>query len=277
MKNFFEFIGFSATALLAGFLVFSYVGKQKNASAPSASLLTEMNSEQEDSEQPRMKTISGKKSKGAAASDNERVSAAPSPRNTPAAPADANVEEKLRTLLDNRSIVESLAAKWKQPVANAADENTNKAAALLAHAIIQSYLGVYTARDLQRDAVAHAGDQVKSPENAAKGYPYAWSVGKLMSRYNLQQLYPAPPPPVRTAAAKVVTRPATAASGSNPVAAKISKPVAQTPPGEAGVREMVARENGFSSWSGLQRLADAETKKKAEKRFKSLMMATRIK
>jgi len=191
MKNFFEFIGFSATALLAGFLVFSYVGKQKNASAPSASLLTEMNSEQEDSEQPRMKTISGKKSKGAAASDNERVSAAPSPRNTPAAPADANVEEKLRTLLDNRSIVESLAAKWKQPVANAADENTNKAAALLAHAIIQSYLGVYTARDLQRDAVAHAGDQVKSPENAAKGYPYAWSVGKLMSRYNLQQLYPA--------------------------------------------------------------------------------------
>ena len=275
MKNFFEFIGFSATALLAGFLVFSYVGKQKNATAPAASLLTEMNSEQEGSEQPQMKTISGKKSKGIATSNNEQVSAAPSPRNTPAAPTDANVEEKLRTLLDNRSIVESLAAKWKQPVANAADENTNKAAALLAHVIIQSYLGVYTNRDLQRDAVAHAGDQVKSLENAAKGYPYAWSVGKLMSRYNLQLLYPAPPPPVRTAAAKVVTRPA--AASSNSVAAKVSKPMAQTPPSEAGVREMVAKENGFSSWSGLQRLADADTKKKAEKRCKSLMMATRIK
>ena len=43
-----------------------------------------------------------------------------------------------------------------------------------------------------------------------------------------------------------------------------------------GSREMTAKEFGFSTWQGLQFLADADTKTKAAKRVKTIMLASRI-
>ena len=55
-----------------------------------------------------------------------------------------------------------------------------------------------------------------------------------------------------------------------------AKPAASMAPAEAGFREMVAKEEGFSSWQGLQRLGDIDTKKRAEKRVKVLIGAARV-
>ena len=55
-----------------------------------------------------------------------------------------------------------------------------------------------------------------------------------------------------------------------------AKPAASLSPVESGFREMVAKEEGFSSWQGLQRLGDPDTKKRADKRVKMLLGASRV-
>ena len=55
-----------------------------------------------------------------------------------------------------------------------------------------------------------------------------------------------------------------------------AKPAAALSPVESGFREMVAKEEGFSSWQGLQRLGDLDAKKRADKRVKMLLGAARV-
>ena len=58
--------------------------------------------------------------------------------------------------------------------------------------------------------------------------------------------------------------------------AKSSAPMAKNNPVEEGFKNMVAKEYGFASWAGLQKLADPDTKSEAGRRVKSLMMASRV-
>lgn len=279
MKSFFEFLGFAATALISGFLVFSYVGHKKNAdkSGAGGELITAYNTEETGS-LPELQPVSGsriakekkKTSKGIAAD-------LPADRKPTLAVESASVTERLRGLYADEAFVVSTAKKWKKAVAEASETHSVKPHLLLSNVVVKSYLGNYTARDFNRDVSEHAGDLAVPNSAALKSYDFSWSVGKVSQQYNLAQYFAAAPP---TAAAKapafsVFSKPKK--SNAAVAAPQKAKPAASVSPAEASFREMVAKEEGFSSWQGLQRLGDLETRKNAERRVKTLMSAVRVK
>ncbi len=275
MKSFFELIGFAATALISGFLVFSYVGQKKNADKPDAGekLVTAFNTEEEAAALPDLEPVSGsrmikekKSAKSAAAGE------LPSSRKPVLAVESASATEKLKSLYSDAAFVKETAAKWKKQVAEASETHSVKSHLLLSNVIVKSYLGNYTARDFNRDVSEHAGDIAVPNSVALKSYDYSWSVGKVAQQYNLTQYFPAPVPvaAAKTPVLKSVGTPKKSAAPQK------SKAPASVSPLEAGFREMVAKEEGFSSWQGLQRLGDPDTKKNADRRVKTLMGAAKV-
>jgi hypothetical protein len=98
----------------------------------------------------------------------------------------------------------------------------------------------------------------------------------VAQQYNLTKYFPAPVP---VAAAKVTPSykaPAVKKTTTAAASQQKAKPQATVSPVEADFREMVAKEEGFTSWQGLQRLGDLDTKKNAERRVKMLMSASRV-
>ena len=272
MKNFFEFFGFLSAAGMSAVVIFLFIGKKEgmrgNLSDPMKS---EMNIS-DDSDMPdRPRAIAlhpAKSSKGSARKERAVQEEA----------AEQSAGERLKYLYDDSEFISSTAKQWKSTVKDVAEDYNVRPQVLLAHAIVQSYIGNYSKSQLKRDASQHAGEQIKSVASALKTYPYGWSMQKVMQQYDLLRYFPEEMP-VASASLHMMpekkmtpkgenkgSRPATAASASPQVSAV-----------EDGFRVMVAKENGFSSWAGLQRLADPETKADAQKRVKRLMLAARIK
>lgn len=278
MKSFFEFLGFVSTALISGFLVFSYVGHKKNTDKPASDELVTAYNKNGVATLPEMAPVSSSRK---SASKEKKTSAKGSPAEYPVsryvaqAPSEA-VTEKLKGLFEDEGFVRAAVSKWKKQVANASEAYSVKPQLLLSNAIVKSYLGAYSSGDFNRDVSEHAGDLALPTSTAAKSYDYAWSVAKIAQQYDLAKYFPAATP---TVSAKVST-----SLKSSPVAGKKTaavvqekaKPAASTSPAEGGFREMVAKEEGFSSWQGLQRLGDPDTKKRAEKRVKMLLSAARV-
>ncbi len=276
MKSFFELLGFVATALVSGFLVFSYIGHSKNANKNDGQELVAAYNTDESQELPQLQPVSSssriskekkKSSKGAAA-------AYPVEKKTLAIES-ASVTERLRTLYSDDDFVIATAKKWKKHVAEASETHSLKPHLLLSNVIVQSYLGDYTARDFNRDVSEHAGDLAVPASTAVKSYDYAWSVGKVAQQYNLTKYFPAAAPIAAAKATPSFKAPAKSKKASTAAPQQKSKQAAVSP-AEAGFREMVAKEEGFSSWQGLQRLGDIDTKKNAERRVRTLMSAVRV-
>lgn len=275
MKGFFELLGFAATALISGFLVFTYVGHKKNGDKTLLQELTTNHDTEESAELPQLQRVTD----GAVVKDKKKTSKGiaadlPAERKPTLAVESASVTEKLKGLYADEDFVISTAKQWKKAVAEASETHSVKPHLLLSNVVVKSYLGNYTTRDFNRDVSEHAGDLAIPVSTALKSYDYSWSVGKIAQQYNLAKYFPAATPTV-AAKAPAFSAPSTPKK-SVAAAPQKAKPAATVPPAEASFREMVAKEEGFSSWQGLQRLADPETKKNAERRVKTLMSAVRV-
>jgi len=294
MKNFFEFFGFLSTACISAALIFIVIGKKDGSKSDSkGGFLTEMGADAEVADAPR--SISDRPMRSNSASSSKREKAARSKEsNAPEVAA----EERLKSLYDDNEFVSATAKRWKGIVRDAADEYNVKPQVLLAHVLVQSYLGDYSRNQLYNDAARHAGERVKPTATAIKGYRYGWSMQKLMNEHDLLRYFPEERPtapsyaPARqgsaggkASAGETAAASASGSSASRKVAekslvskgqVKSSAPVAKNNPVEEGFKSMVAKEYGFATWAGLQKLADPDTKSDAARRVKSLMMASRV-
>lgn len=272
MKNFFEFFGFLSTACISAALIFILIGKKDNLKGEPAKggFLSELGAEAEVADAPRAVSDRPMRSNNVKRGSESRAEAVPSA-------AGLAPEERLKSLYNDGDFVASTAKQWKGVVRDAADEYNLKPQVLLAHVLVQSYLSEYSRTQLYNDAARHAGERVKPTAAALKGYRYGWTMQKLMGQYDLQRYFPEEAETATASAAyapasrKAVEKKATAKG-----AAKTSAPTAKNNPVEEGFKNMVAKEYGFASWVGLQKLADPDTKSEAARRVKSLMMASRV-
>lgn len=267
MKNFFELFGFLSMACISAALIFIFIGGKKDGFGreSAAGFLPELGAESSSisatpgriSEHPMRisSTPSNKRSKGGSTATADTRSA----------------EDRLKSLYKDQNFVRKASQEWKEMVSDAADEYNVSPKVLLAHVLVQSYLGDYSRSQLMQDAADHAGDRVKPANVAAKGYRYGWSMQKLLSEYDLARYFPGA---VKTAAA--ASNSLVSAKKSTKTAPRVTKPIAKTNPAAEGFKNMVAKEYGFSSWAGMQKLADPDTKSEAARRVKSLMMASRV-
>lgn len=281
MKGFFELLGFVSMAVISGFLVFTLVGRNQKLLHPGA---TEMLSEHTISDHSGLRelpTISnsnrGSNRTASNVSEPKRTL-----RNTPAPQPSVNANERLRDLYNDQQFVTATVQRWKRAVADANEAHTIRPDVLMSNIIVRSYLGTYDQREFRQDVAEHAGDCAVSVPNALKTYEYGWSMGKVMQQYNLSRYFPAPAgaataahfkPQPKVAEANIFS----AKKSVSAVAPKITKPAATTSAAENGFRDMVAKEEGFSSWAGLQKLGDPEQKQNAERRVKRLLSAARVK
>lgn len=266
MKNFFEFFGFLSTACISAALIFIVIGKKDGLKSDAkGGFLTEMGAEAEIADAPR--AISDRPMR----SNAKRDKAA---RPSEASNANLSADERLKSLYDDQAFIASTAKQWKGLVRDAADEYNVKPHVLLAHVLVQSYLGDYSKTQLYSDAARHAGERVKPTATAIKGYRYGWTMQKLVNDNDLMRYFPEE---VTTAAAAVSTsRKAVETRSTAKGVAKIAAPSAKNNPVEEGFKNMVAKEYGFASWAGMQKLADPDTKSNAARRVKSLMMGSRV-
>ncbi|MFN0037583.1 MAG: hypothetical protein ACKVUS_21175 [Saprospiraceae bacterium] len=273
MKNFFEFFGFLSMACVSAALIFIFIGKKDGLKGESAKggFLTEMGSDADVADAPR--SISDRPMRSSSAGSAKRDKAArPSEANAPELSAD----ERLKSLYNDGHFVAATAKKWKGLVRDAADEYNVKPQVLLAHVLVQSYLGDYSRNQLYNDAARHAGERVKPTSAAIKGYRYGWTMQKLLSEYDLLRYFPEEAPTAAAAVSAPASRRAVEKTTVAKGAAKTAAPTAKNNPVEEGFKSMVAKEYGFASWAGLQKLGDPDTKSDAARRVKSLMMASRV-
>jgi hypothetical protein len=270
MKNFFEFFGFLSMACISAALIFIFVGKKDGLKGESkGGFLTEMGADADIADAPRPISDRPMRSNNAGSGKRDKAS-----RPSESAASELSADERLKSLYDDNEFVASAAKQWKGLVRDAAEEYNVKPQVLLAHVLVQSYLGEYSRTQLYNDAARHAGERVKPTATAIKGYRYGWTMQKLINEHDLMRYFPEEAP---TAAASVaVSRKSVEKSSTAKGVAKSSAPVAKNNPVEEGFKNMVAKEYGFASWAGLQKLADPDTKSDAARRVKSLMMASRV-
>jgi len=270
MKNFFEFFGFLSTACISAVLIFIVIGKKDGLISDSkGGFLTEMGAEANVADAPR--TISDHPMRSNTMVSSKRDKAM---RPTEASATGQSADERLKSIYDDQNFVSTSAKQWKGMVRDAADEYNIKPQVLLAHVLVQSYLGEYSRTQLYNDAARHAGERVKPNATAVKGYHYGWTMQKLMVEHDLLRYFPEEIPVA--AAAISISHKAMEKNTTSKSAAKFSAPVAKTNPAEEGFKTLVAKEYGFASWPGMQKLADPDTKIEAARRVKSLIMASRV-
>jgi len=273
MKNFFEFFGFLSAAGMSAVLIFLFIGKKEGLKNIDKDLQVSGYNIASDSDMPAApRAIAMRPSKGS--SSKTSVKKEKAIRETA---SEQSASEKLKYLYDDAEFITSTAKQWKSAVKDASEEYNIKPQVLLAHVLVQSYTGSYSKNQLRRDAVQHAGERVKPVSAAVKTYPFGWSMQKVMQQYDLLRYFPEEMP-TASASVRMTPEKKTSVKGET----KPAKPAArssapQVSAVEDGFRAMVAKDNGFSSWAGLQRLADPDTKAAAQKRVKTLMMASRIK
>ena len=272
MKNFFEFFGFLSTACISAALIFIFIGKKDDLKSNSkGGFLTEMGAESEIADAPRSISDHPMRSGSVSSAKREKTGRS-STSNSP----EMASEEKLKSLYDDNAFVTATAKEWKGLVRDAADEYNVKPQVLLANVLVQSYLGDYSRSQLYNDAARHAGDRIKPVALAVKSYRYGWSMQKLINGYDLMRYFPEERSTITAAAGMSTSRKVAEKSTVSKGLAKSSAPVAKNNPVEEGFKNMVAKEYGFGSWAGLQKLADPDTKSEATRRVKSLMMGSRV-
>jgi hypothetical protein len=270
MKNFFEFFGFVSMACISAALIFIFIGGKKDGlkSGAREGFLTELGSSAEIPDAPRSISDRPSKSQSGSARQDRAV--------RPEANKSVSEEAQIKALYSDKSFIQNASKEWKNLVLDASEEYNLKPQVLLAHVLVQSYLGEYTRNELYNDAARHAGERLKPVATAVKGYRYGWTMQKLISDYQLAKYFPEDVPTATAAISgstrKAADKPTMVAKG----VAKSSAPLAKNNPVEEGFKSMVAKEYGFSSWAGLQKLADPDTKTEAARRVKSLMMAAKV-
>ncbi|MCC7245356.1 MAG: hypothetical protein IT269_06730 [Saprospiraceae bacterium] len=287
MKNFFEFFGFLATAGISAVMVFSFIGKKDGrverdrtiSHYSTAAIEGDEAYAEADMTSPRR--ISGK---GAKSNETEYeftpaggYGSKKARRNNDAAietEPEIAPEAKLRNLSADQSFVRSAAKKWKSASHELAEEYNLRPQVLLANAIVLSYVEEgFSRNQLEREAARHGGERLASVANACKKYRYGWTMSRLINDYDLAGYFPDETP---VAAASVYSAPAKTTKSATVTTVKSAPAAAKTSPAEEGFKSMVAKEYGFTSWQGLQRLGDHETKAEAQRRVKSLLTAARI-
>ena len=278
MKSIFELFGFLSMACISAAIIFIFMGKSDALKGGNSDkTIAGYNSVADVPNAPRSVT------KGVRDSYTNEAGSARRAKNgrEVASPAMSNVapEERLKTLYNDADFVAQTVKKWKSTVADVADEYNVKPQLLLANVVVQSYLNGYSMGQLNDDAAQHAGDRVMPVASAVKRYKFGWSVQKVMEQHNLDRYFAAEIPTASASSSRMVSAKNSSAKGEG--SAKPSAPrvvaTAQNSPVEEGFKNMVAKEYGFGSWNGLQRLADPDMKADAQRRVKSLMMAARIK
>lgn len=270
MKNFFEFFGFLSTACISAALIFIVIGKKDGLKSDAkGGFLTEMGAESEIADAPRAISDRPMRSNANSSAKRDKVN-----RSSESANSNLSADERLKSLYDDQAFISATAKQWKGLVRDAADEYNVKPHVLLAHVLVQSYIGDYSRTQLYNDAARHAGERVKPTATAIKGYRYGWTMQKLVNDNDLLRYFPEEAP---TAAAAVSTsRKAVETRSTSKGATKTMAPSAKNNPVEEGFKNMVAKEYGFASWAGMQKLADPDTKSDAARRVKSLMMGSRV-
>ncbi|MBL7826236.1 MAG: hypothetical protein JNJ57_06355 [Saprospiraceae bacterium] len=278
MKSIFELFGFLSMACISAAIIFILMGKKDILTAASVDAKPDLYGEVADA--PGSPKSVTKGSKGNYDSDSGSARRAKSNRAEAASDNRVAPEERLKSLYNDQDFVHATVNKWRGDVSDMADDYNVKPQVLLAHVVVQSYLGEYGKGDLKRDAAQHAGDRVMTATAAAKRYEFGWSVQKVMEQNRFDQYFAEE---VATASAGVPTR----MVSSKNVAAKPEStsrnhsvkvtPTAKNAPMEEGFKSMVAKEYGFATWAGLERLADADMKTEAQRKVKSLMLAARVK
>jgi hypothetical protein len=275
MKNFFEFFGFLSTAFISAVLIFIFLGKKDVSDfTPKSGFAAEMESVSEVPMSPKAIAERPSRYERSTEKSGQREKSVKSTE-LPAVER-ANNDQKLRALYADEAFVRSTAKQWKGLVRDAADEYNLKPQVLLAHVLVQRYLGDYSREQLYQDAARHAGERVKPTASAVKGYKYGWSMQKLMAEYDLMRYFPEEITAPMASAAPKSPKAKKATASTTKSSTKPSAPVAKTNAAEEGFKAMVAKEYGFGSWAGLQKLADPGTKSEAQRRVKSLMMAAKI-
>ncbi len=272
MKNFFEFFGFLSAAGMSAVVIFLFIGKKEGLrGSDKVAMMSEHNISDESDmpERPRAIALHPAKNGSKAGVKKERMTSESAP--------DQSAAERLKYLYDDAEFISSTSKQWKSTVKDVAEDYNVRPQVLLAHVLVQSYVGNYSKGQLKQDASRHAGEQIKSVAAALKTYPYGWSMQKLMQQYDLLRYFPEEMP-VASASLHMMPEkkmmPKGEMKGNKQAAQSTASQVSAV---EDGFRIMVAKENGFSSWAGLQRLADPETKVEAQTRVKRLMLAARIK
>lgn len=277
MKNIFELFGFLSMACISAAIIFIFMGKKDFMKGDVKDALVSEYAVAADA--PATPKSVTKGSRDSYASDSGSARRAKGSRESAPALSSVAAEERLKSLYNDGDFVNEAVKKWKLAVADAADEYNVKPQVLLANAVVQSYLGGYSKNQLFEDAAQHAGDRVMPVAAAAKRYKYGWSVQKVMEQHNLNRFFAEEMPTAAATASRMVSNKNTVAKGSVSAKATAVKvtPTAKNAPAEEGFKNMVAKEYGFGSWAGLQRLADPDMKAEAQHRVKSLLMAARIK
>lgn len=275
MKNFFEFFGFLSTACISGLLVFMFIGRAERKGGAGELMRSEKNAltESAESDLPAARSKGNRELPSLAKISRERAA---NTRETAAAPSS---EAALSELYNDADFVNATVKKWKNTVAETAETYNVKPQVLMAHVLVQSYLGDYSKVQLNRDAAKHAGEQVMSVEAAAKRYSNGWSMKTLIRQYALAKYFP------ETAESGADTRmlaPMTGGNTSNASAVKSTKAVKTLPKlvnkpvekrgsaREEGFQRMVAKEMGTSDWKTVAQ------NEKARKKAKMLSTASRI-
>lgn len=270
MKNFFEFFGFLSAAGMSAALIFLFIGKKEGLKNDKDLQVSGYNIAADSDMPAEPRAIAMRPSKGSKTSVKKEKAA----RET--AP-DQSASEKLKYLYDDAEFIAATAKQWKSAVKDASEEYNIKPQVLMAHVVVQSYTGSYSKNQLRRDAVQHAGERIKPVSAAVKTYPYGWSMQKVMQQYDLLRYFPEEMPTASATVRMTPEKKMSAKGEMKPAKQAVKSSAPQASAVEDGFRAMVAKENGFSTWAGMQRLADPDTKASAQKRVKTLMMASRIK
>jgi len=278
MKNFFELFGFLSMACISAAIIFIFMGKKDFLKSDVKEGLVSEYTVAADAPGSPKSVTKGVRDSYASDSGSARRAKGTREANVPAMSTVA-AEERLKSLYNDASFVAEIVKKWKATVADVADEYNVKPQVLLAHVAVQSYLGGYSKNQLMQDAAQHAGDRVMSAASASKRYKFGWSIQKLVDQHNLGRYFAEEMPTAAASATRMTTAKNVSAKGTSHVKTAAPKVVAtaKNDPVEEGFRNMVAKEYGFGSWNGLQRLADPEMKSEATRRVKSLILAARIK
>jgi hypothetical protein len=299
MKSIFELLGFLFTALITGVLAFLYIGHTKNAPKTEKASISTFNNDgiEYENERASFATVPSAPRRieqeiaSVTLSTPARMSVAKTPEKSKKSivleEKSTIVKEfaadKLKKIYEDEAFVTTAIEKWRKKVADVSKENNIRPAYLLANCIAKSYLNTYSIKDFSNDVAQHISDAEEPANDAIKFYDNYNCLLRLVKLYDLESMFP-------KAAKPMVVSKKDKKKEKKPQEISLKKVLKMSEPtltpklvtskenaSEKSFREMVARQEGFETWQGLQFLADPETKRNAEKRVKLLASAASVK
>jgi hypothetical protein len=191
--------------------------------------------------------------------------------------------DKLKKIYEDEAFVTTAIEKWRKKVTDVSKENDIRPAYLLANCVAKSYLNSYAVKDFSNDVAQHISDADEPASDAIKFYDNYNCLLRLVKLYDMESLFPKAAKPM-VVSKKDKKQEKKSKEISLKKAPKMSEPMpapklvtTKENASEKSFREMVAHQEGFETWQGLQFLADPETKRNAEKRVKLLASAASVK